>query len=90
MLSHVCLTMSMLPSRAALLRNTDPHAVFVVAGASRGIGLAMVRELLGRTRGRDAIEPKDRRQDASPESTGARPTTRVTTVRRGRLRFRRI
>ena len=47
---HVCLPM--LPSRAALLRNTDPHAVFVVAGASRGIGLAMVRELLGRTRGR--------------------------------------
>jgi NAD(P)-dependent dehydrogenase (short-subunit alcohol dehydrogenase family) len=36
---------------ASLRRNTDPNAVFVVQGASRGIGLEMARLLLRRTAG---------------------------------------
>ncbi|CAM9836561.1 unnamed protein product, partial [Heterosigma akashiwo] len=33
-------------------RNSDENAVFVVSGASRGIGLQFVEELLTRTKGR--------------------------------------
>merc|ERR1740124_1137553 len=38
-------------SCASYVRNRDPDAVFVVNGASRGIGLEFVRALLQRTRG---------------------------------------
>jgi len=38
-------------SKAAEQRNNDPDAVFVVNGASRGIGLQMVQSLLLRTKG---------------------------------------
>lgn len=34
------------------IRNSDPDAVFVINGASRGIGLQFVRELLNRTKGK--------------------------------------
>lgn len=40
-----------LPPSSSLQRNTDPGAVFVVQGASRGIGLELVRLLLQRTVG---------------------------------------
>lgn len=40
------------PTEDAARRNSDPDAVFVVTGASRGIGLHLCRALLGRTRGR--------------------------------------
>ena len=39
------------PKSQCGLRNSDPEAVFVVSGASRGIGLQFVRSLIGRTRG---------------------------------------
>mmetsp|Transcript_10508 Transcript_10508/g.25054 ORF Transcript_10508/g.25054 Transcript_10508/m.25054 type:complete len:390 (+) Transcript_10508:223-1392(+) len=35
----------------ATLRNSDPHAVFVVNGASRGIGLQFVKHLMSTTNG---------------------------------------
>jgi len=38
-------------TESATLRNSDPDAVFVVNGASRGIGLKMVQSLLERTQG---------------------------------------
>lgn len=34
------------------IRNSDPNAVFVVSGASRGIGLQLVHDLLTRTKGK--------------------------------------
>mmetsp|Transcript_28320 Transcript_28320/g.58000 ORF Transcript_28320/g.58000 Transcript_28320/m.58000 type:complete len:292 (+) Transcript_28320:97-972(+) len=37
---------------AAFSRNTDPNAVFVVTGASRGLGLEFTTQLLARTKGR--------------------------------------
>jgi NAD(P)-dependent dehydrogenase (short-subunit alcohol dehydrogenase family) len=37
--------------RLSLPRNSDPDSVFVVTGASRGIGLQAVKSLLGRTQG---------------------------------------
>ncbi|KAL7551730.1 hypothetical protein ACHAWF_014913 [Thalassiosira exigua] len=40
------------PSEAAVARNADSDAVFVVTGASRSMGLQFVRELLVRTEGR--------------------------------------
>lgn len=39
------------PKDAAIQRNTDPHAVCVVTGASRGLGLEFTKQLLERTRG---------------------------------------
>lgn len=36
----------------ATLRNTDPDAVFVINGSSRGIGLQLVQSLLQRTKGK--------------------------------------
>ena len=39
-------------SAAATARNTDPEAVFVVSGASRSMGLQVVKELFSRTKGR--------------------------------------
>ena len=39
------------PTEVAQERNSDPDAVFVVNGASRGIGLQMVKSLLDRTQG---------------------------------------
>lgn len=37
-------------SKHALQRNNDPNAVFVVTGASRGIGLQFVKSLMERTK----------------------------------------
>lgn len=39
------------PQEEAMKRNSDPNAVFVVTGASRGIGLQMVKSLSQRTNG---------------------------------------
>ena len=39
-------------SHAAIARNNDPDAVFVVTGASRSMGLQFVKELLSRTKGK--------------------------------------
>lgn len=39
-------------SDAAIARNSDPEAVFVVTGASRSMGLEFVKQLLSRTKGR--------------------------------------
>jgi hypothetical protein len=36
---------------ARAVRNADPAAVFVVQGASRGLGLELCRQLLARTAG---------------------------------------
>ena len=36
------------PTPAALARNADPAAVYVVSGASRGIGLGLAKEFAGR------------------------------------------
>ena len=38
-------------SPAAIRRNSDPNAVFVVTGANRGIGIQFVKSLLDRTQG---------------------------------------
>lgn len=38
-------------SSAAIKRNSDPNAVFVVTGANRGIGIQFVKSLLDRTQG---------------------------------------
>jgi NAD(P)-dependent dehydrogenase (short-subunit alcohol dehydrogenase family) len=38
-------------TKESLARNSDPSAVFVVSGASRGIGLQFVKSLLQRTKG---------------------------------------
>lgn len=40
------------PSSQSSIRNSDPDAVFLVNGASRGIGLQFVRKLLKDTKGR--------------------------------------
>ena len=39
------------PTADALARNADPDAVFVVTGANRGVGAAMVEQLTARTAG---------------------------------------
>ena len=39
------------PTADALARNADPDAVFVVTGANRGVGAAMVEQLAARTAG---------------------------------------
>ena len=39
------------PTADALARNADPDAVFVVTGANRGVGAAMVEALTARTAG---------------------------------------
>lgn len=39
------------PIQTALARNADPKAVFVVSGATRGLGLAFAESLLERTKG---------------------------------------
>lgn len=41
-----------IPDSAAVQRNADPNAIFVVNGASRGIGVQMVKSLLDRTKGK--------------------------------------
>jgi hypothetical protein len=43
------------PSAESKRRNHDPHAVFVVTGASRGIGLQFVKTLILRTRVRHLL-----------------------------------
>jgi NAD(P)-dependent dehydrogenase (short-subunit alcohol dehydrogenase family) len=40
------------PSSPSVARNGDPEAVFVVTGASRGIGFQFVKSLMDRTKGR--------------------------------------
>lgn len=37
-------------SSQSTMRNTDSDAVFVITGASRGIGLQIVKDMLGRTK----------------------------------------
>lgn len=39
------------PSSCSIVRNQDPNSVFVVTGASRGIGLQIVKDLMDRSKG---------------------------------------
>jgi hypothetical protein len=41
------------PSSEAAIRNSDPGAIFVVTGASRGIGLQFCKSLIERTKVRE-------------------------------------
>lgn len=72
-------------SEHAVQRNTDPDAIFVVNGASRGIGLQMVKSLLERTQGTILAccrNPHDPHSDlhAFLESLGEDSASRVEKV----------
>lgn len=56
---------------AALTRNADPNAVFVVTGASRGLGKEFVSQLLLRTKGKVVACCRD------PGSTSLQPCERL-------------
>jgi hypothetical protein len=63
MFKDINFTTSKDPLAESVVRNADPKAVFVVTGASRGLGLEFVKQLVHRTKVRlkiESVKMKDR------------------------------